>query len=355
MGKVEELQKQLELAKAAEANEKIEDWKKVIQGLIGKCYKVSSGAGYAGKINSNHIRYMKILGYHPITVAGQCDVKVKSYNIAISPVGWSRKEGGVLAYRNVQNNFTTYRKKDLTSTEEIKSGKFYEGERLTIVQTQKDGVVCTGYSGTISNWWKPVDEREMLEVEAKCGKLSAQFYKEMVQYVDTMNYSLATEESEQMMPQIDEAALKRLDALIASTVDIKLLVNTVAGKVTKYNFFDAQNRLGELAQYSQSPDKGLSISIEGGNGGTDYEPYTTHYYITGVEIDWAYILYPIRLKLNCKVFDLVDKLNQLSEVKDISNWECNYDTATYDATFHSAKLKTNTLEVVNALINSCID
>ena len=106
----------------------------------------------------------------------------------------------------------------------------------------------------------------------------------------------------------------------------------------------------ELSQYKIGGDKGLLLQIEGGDGGTDYEPYTTHYYISNIKIDWAHVLYPIRLQLSCKVMELVHKLENLKAIYDVSNWECNYDSSGYDAVFHYASLNSNALQSVNSLI-----
>ncbi len=94
----------------------------------------------------------------------------------------------------------------------------------------------------------------------------------------------------------------------------------------------------------------MNLEITGGNGGTDYEPYTTHYYISSISINWAQVLYPIRTLINGKVMDLVGKLESLRDVYNTSNWECRYDDSGYDASFEKAFLKPIPLEKVNKLI-----
>jgi len=115
------------------------------------------------------------------------------------------------------------------------------------------------------------------------------------------------------------------------------------------NLFNSNYELESLVQYSLEGKNGLYLKIVGGNGGTDYEPYTTHYYLENVEIRWEEILYPIRQKLNCKVFDLVEKLKNIKSVYSIGNWNITY-FGNYDVTFSSASLSENVVGEINSVI-----
>ena len=156
-----------------------------------------------------------------------------------------------------------------------------------------------------------------------------------------------------LAPAFTEVELKAINDLV-SKIDNKEVtlaqLTKAAKKVAKFNYFDKNNQLPELVQYEILVDKGLKLDIQHGDGGTDYEPYTTHYYISTVSIDWATILYPIRQQIKGKVLDLVAKLEQLEEVYYASSWECEYDDSDYDATFIRAYLEPHVLSQVNALI-----
>jgi len=116
------------------------------------------------------------------------------------------------------------------------------------------------------------------------------------------------------------------------------------------NLFN-KDEITELCQYDTVGNKVLSLKIVGGDDGTDYEPYTTRYDLESVCINWAEILYPIRLKLKCKVFDLVKKLENLKPVYNTDNWDVSY-SGSYDVSFNHARLNQSTLNKVNELIKS---
>lgn len=353
METVTELKARLAKAEAEEAKNKLEDRINTVKSLVGKVFKTEFADAYSDRVNSNHIKYIKILGWHQVyDVKEPVRLKVQSLDIVISPVGWTRKEKGRISFKNVANNFKTYRKQEIIRTEAITTGKMYDFDAVNFIELS-NGYLHTGYTNTITNSWKQCTEKEMNLASSKCSEWASKFYSEMSVFVQ--NDNLFTEESEGIIRDFDDAALQRLSVL-ANTLDkvsLKTLVDSISGKVTKYNFFNRDYSLGELAQYNRlGGDKGLNLSIEGGDDGTDYEPYVTRFYISNISIDWAYILYPIRTSLNCKVFDLVEKLSNIKEVYNVSNWECNYDTSTYDAKFTSAKLKKDILEKVNKTIKA---
>lgn len=115
------------------------------------------------------------------------------------------------------------------------------------------------------------------------------------------------------------------------------------------NRFNSRYELEELVQYDLKGESGLYLNIVGGDDGTDYEPYVTHYYIEEVKIKWEEILYPIRLKLNCKVFELVEELDSIKGVYSIGNWDVNY-SGSYDVDFNRASLSRTMVSEINNVI-----
>lgn len=352
MSKVKELERQLAEAKKEEATKGVKEWENKVRGIIGKYYKRVRCLGYNNKVNTNHLSYVKIRGLSEISKEKDvANVVIQPMYLAITPVGWTRREGK-LRYKNNVNSFRTSRIVERDVSKGIESGKMYQYDR-TNVYSIDDHCVQLGYSRGES--WIECSKEEFEEVEKLSNELSLDFYNKLIPYCETYeNKEPFTIETEQMIPNIDEAALKRIDDLISSNVDINLLINTLSGKVAKYNYFNG-TILSELAQYNMTgPEKGLNLDIQPGNEGTDYEPYTTRYDLIGVSIDWCHILYPIRTKLSCGIHELAEKLSKLSSVYNRNNWECSYDTRSYDAVFSHAKLLPAPLAEVNALINKNI-
>lgn len=120
------------------------------------------------------------------------------------------------------------------------------------------------------------------------------------------------------------------------------------GKVARYNYFNSHHELSEFKSYKANDwDKGIYATVQGGNGGTDYEPYTTHYIIESIQIDWKHVLYPIRLSLKCTVEEAENKLKELN-----LDWDISYNTYGYDATFEYVKC--NNYHLINELIKTLI-
>lgn len=351
MSKIQELEKQLAEARAAEANAGIEEWTEQVKTVIGKYYKRVVCLGYGDKVNTNYLHYVKILGLSDKPkIKKEASLVIYPMNLAITPVGWTRKEGK-LSYKNTVNKFQTTKVTKRDYTKQIENGKLYEYARTNIYSIE-DGCIQLGYSRGDS--WKECTQEEFEDVERLSNQLCKEFYDKLIPYCVTKNnYKPFTLETEQMIPNIDEAALKRIDDLISSKTDINLLINTLAGKVARYNYFNG-TILPELAQYHISGNGGMLLNIYGGDDGTDYEPYVTRYYIGRVNIDWPHILYPIRTKLSCGVHELAEKLSDIKEVYNPSSWLCSYNSRGYDAVFEHAKLLPGPLAKVNAVINANI-
>lgn len=206
---------------------------------------------------------------------------------------------------------------------------------------EKSGKVTIAY--TSSTWYQECSKEEFESVvnatNKACEAFNSTFEKEL-------NNSTPPA---QQFTVVELKAISDLVAKLDSGITLGQLTR-VAKKVAKYNYFDKSNQLPELIQYELNGDKGLNLDIRGGDDGTDYEPYTTHYYISKIDINWATILYPIRTLINGKVMDLVSKLEDLKKVYYTSSWECQFDTSGYDASFEKAYLKPRILEQVNSLI-----
>ncbi len=346
MSTIEEQIKKLELEKEnlqKQANEKeLNSWKDKVQSLKGKYFKAVQTLGYRDKVNHNAIVYIKILGNKVIDKINSADLAISSMRIACTPVGWTRKEGK-LKYKIGINNIQIPKKKSSVDYEQqIKSGNFWDYDWRTVKRIEK-GIPSFEYDSLL--WFEPCTEKEYFEVERKLAILSKNFFEEMYMYVGKQGFN---EETEEMIPEITEAMISQVDDLLKSGCNIKELKDSLLGKVAKWNYFNG-NTLPELAQYSLNGDKGLFLDIVGGDDGSDYEPYTTRYYINNVNIHWETILYPIRTKLK-SVLETAKQLENLKAVYDTSSWKCNYSTYSYDAVFENAKLNQNVLEKVNAII-----
>ena len=154
----------------------------------------------------------------------------------------------------------------------------------------------------------------------------------------------------------DYVGINLQDLMEFKEIDKYLKTNPIPVKEIKSKYrtvienrFNHKHELESLVQYDLAGENGLYLNIVGGDDGTDYEPYVTRYDLEQVKIKWEEILYPIRLKLNCKVFELVEKLESLSSVYNTGNWQVNY-SGSYDVNFTSANLNASGLIQINNLI-----
>lgn len=154
----------------------------------------------------------------------------------------------------------------------------------------------------------------------------------------------------------DYVGINLQDLMEFKEIDKYLKTNPIPVKEIKSKYrtvinnrFNHKYKLESLIQYDLAGETGLYLNIVGGDDGTDYEPYVTRYDLEQVKIKWEEILYPIRLKLNCKVFELVEKLEGLSSVYNTENWQVNY-SGSYDVNFTSASLNASGLIQINNLI-----
>jgi hypothetical protein len=154
----------------------------------------------------------------------------------------------------------------------------------------------------------------------------------------------------------DYVEINLQDLLEFKEIDKYLKTNPIPIKEIKSKYrtvinnrFNHKYELESLVQYDLAGENGLYLNIVGGDDGTDYEPYFTRYDLESVNIKWEEILYPIRLKLNCGVFELAEKLKGLSSVYNTGNWRVNY-SGSYDVEFISASLNARGLIQINNLI-----
>ncbi len=344
-----EIQK-LDLQKEFEIK-KLESFTNKVKTCIGKYYKKQSALGYKDSVTTNRINYILVRGIKEVKLSEEATLVVKAINIAFSPVGWTRKTGK-LSYENPINTVQLF-KNQISLNEEIGFGKEYSNELFNLVGDIKDNYIMSGYNRRIIDFWYECTKAEYIMAENICNEWSKKFYKEASKlWIDNQkNYchKMSTEETEGIFSDIDSATIKRIDDLLSQTnINFKDLKNIYSGKISKWNYFN-NTTLPELAQYTLHGDKGLSLEIKGGDDESDYEPYITKYLITFININWEDVLYPIRTKL-VSVLDTAKQLRNCKKIYNVSNWNCNYDTSTYDAQFRSAKLDSNCLKLVNDII-----
>lgn len=200
------------------------------------------------------------------------------------------------------------------------------------------------YIGTQYHRYHECTQQEFLEVQNKVQQWGFLFYEEFSPFLEKDYYAHHVP-----VTSPDIQRLEHLNKLIEGGLDVRTLLG-LSKRVTKFNLFTPDNQLEQLVQYSLTGEKGLKLKIQGGDGGTDYEPYTTHYYISKVNIAWLDILYPIRFNINGPLLKLAEQLNNIEELYDVSNWHVTYDTSGYDAVFESASLNKRTLDLVNQTI-----
>ncbi len=280
--------------------------------------------------------YLHVLGLNEEgTWKGYIDIDM--FDLYLDRSRWELKDDVITFHNPRAKTSVKARNREYSLGAEKKPG--YSKIKPTNVNTDKSGKVYIHYG---SDYYSECSQEEYEQSVSAMHQGCEAFIKA---YDSAMK-------SPALAPAFTEVELKAINDLVAK-IDNKEVtlaqLTKAAKKVAKFNYFDKNNQLPELVQYERSGDKGLKLSIEGGDGGTDYEPYVTHYYIRDVSIDWAKILYPIRQQIKGKVMDLVEKLD-VADVYEPSSWECVYDSSGYDATFEKAYLKPAGLEIVNALI-----
>lgn len=336
-------------------------------GILGKVYKRQNSWGGSGSKAARQIFHTIEYLYLTGTTNSNHLYWAHKLELQISPTGWQlitdtlAKDPELIYVHGINeikinpNRYTRY-------YENIKLGK--DGNYCELFNT--NGVIIAEDLRTLSypkdsSYHRDTDYQEITLFEFydavnTSNSLATDMYTKLKKFLD---YSKVAEylrdDTKEFIPELTLTTIKKLEDLfkhLDTNKDLKLntLVKELSGKVARYNYFNADNQLAELCQYRIGGDKGLFLSIESGNGGTDYEPYTTHYYISNIKLDWAHILYPIRLQLSCKVMDLVNQLENLTSVYNTDNWNCLYDSSGYDAVFSSAELQPQVLQKVNLLI-----
>jgi len=377
-------QQMLEQLEKNEVSSKQAEWDSKCKSLIGKVYKRISSSEFSTNRNwkDNHpyyntVEYRKIIGIHEsLKQIGSTHLVFEPLVICLSPIGWSMNKDNKLQF-NFHPNYVKTNKKRVNDVSDLMSGTYNASLVDTVISFDEyNNPAFQSWNGDF--YWE-VTEKEYVEAQQISGEIGKYYYEKLGKFmcynVDTPNLDKiqktwkhitfekinpwGSESTLSIIDNLDNAVIQRLNDLFElvknEKVSIKTLVESLSGKVAKYNYFNADYSLPELAQYdSHKGDKGVHLIIKPGDDGTDYEPYVTHYYVDFVHIDWKKILYPIRLNLSCGVLDLEAKLEALTEVYNVDSWVCDYDTSSYDAYFIKAYLKSEVLNKVNQLIQQHI-
>jgi hypothetical protein len=307
--------------------------KEKFESIVGKYYK-EYGVGGTRNNNCIWINYL-----HPQSLARiDSDVATAAYHglsigVSISKPGlciddWNKKK----LHNFLGNNLLRIDSRVLTN------------RGISVEPYFQIREVGENYIATQYHRYSECSQQEFLEVQNKAQHYGLLFYEDFSFFLQKDYYAHHVP-----VTSPDIRRLEHLDKLIGEGLDIRTLLD-LSKRVAKFNLFTPENQLEQLVQYSISGEKGLHLGITGGDGGTDYEPYVTHYYVSEVNINWLDILYPIRLNVKGSLHDLDEKLCSITEVYDISNWKVTCNTSGYDARFESAALNKSTLDLVNKTI-----
>lgn len=141
-----------------------------------------------------------------------------------------------------------------------------------------------------------------------------------------------------------ERIITELKSKIPNFNDIKMLE-----AVSLYYFYNDNCELYSLETYESNYDKGITFSVVGLGGDSDYEPYVTHFELEWVEIDWKRVLYPIRDRLK-NVLKTAEQLKNLGITKN--SWYVHYNNSFYDAYFQSITLDNTWIKQINKIIQN---
>jgi hypothetical protein len=336
--KINALKRELAAAEKAETSKKYNKQVELNKTCIGKAYKRISTGNY-----STHINYVYVLDYVRYNdgrnMYGEDANHLISENLSISyGVGGYFLESGVLKYQGT-NKRTHYPLKKhyekgvvLEALTENHRGYF----RPT--QINENGSV---YSDR--DWYDECSVEEFNEVKEKIVAENKTTRENFKQYNTRKPYP-------NKLIEVTPLDIKLLSNLLQKVEDKKIDLKDylyVAKKSADFIQF-SNNELSELTQYNLIGTRGIHNTIEGGDDGTDYEPYTTKYVLHHVSIDWEKVLYTIRTKLD-SVVGTADELRKLSAVYNTNNWYVSYD-GQYDVSFNSCTLDSRILSTVNSVI-----
>lgn len=354
---IKELESKKRQLEQKQTQDKIEQKKVLNRSVIGKFFKITNRYSYGGVVGTNRIKYVRVIDFirysdGKIMYGEESENLIsENFNIEYSPVGWklvpdkNNSKNKRLAFTSGQNKTIIDVKKYHKEGSSVGGTSLYEHSYFKVASIDEKGLVYDG-----REWWTPCTGTEYYSAYRDSLNYANGYFETMSKYFNKFNH-----ETEEMIPYMDDVMLLKvanfLENITTQNINIDMLVNTLSGKVGKYNYINNNFELSELAQYSTQPQQGMDIKIVGGDDGTDYEPYTTHYYIVSIDIDWKHILYPIRTHLK-SVLETEKQLLKLKNIYNSSNWDCNYDTSTYDATFHSVKLHINNLKEINEVIKN---
>jgi hypothetical protein len=338
LAQLEAEKKKLELEAAWEKKQAFE---KDCKELVGKCFKTRESGQLRQEdgLANNWLRYVQMQEYH-----GGDSFTVQQIAVAIGPNGLKIVKGKLALVSNINrvsfNLANRAKKRDLTIGKE-------HSYNHTRVKAVHQGIPEFEYD---SSYYELCSEDEFYRAFELAIEASEIFFEKMSVLFDKK--PLIDHDRVGILKQIQSTDLTKLTDLLKEVdkgVSLASLLHA-GGKVGRYNYFNSNYELTELVQYDQHGGKGLNLDIQGGDGGTDYEPYTTHYYINQVRLDWLHILYPIRLALKSKVHEVAKELDSIPGIHEPGNWICNYDDSSYDATFYSAAMGKDLLQRVNVVI-----
>jgi hypothetical protein len=356
---IKDLQKKASVLLKEKESQKREEKIKINKSIIGKFYKkIESSSGGRNMVRTNKVSFVRVIDFIRYTdgkiMYGEDSESLlsESFSISFSPAGWKLIEDRFdstlkrLAYISGENKVSVNVLKYHRPGKAISGSSRYEHSYFRAKEINDKGQVYDGYG-----WWKPCTKEEFYSAYKDALDHSSSFFKKMSKY--SKKYDCTTEK---MIPHLDDITLTKVSDFMKAVEDQKLdldtLLGTLHGKIAPKTYFNNDLEIIELRQsHLNSDGTGLNLTICGGDEGTDYEPYTTKYFVEKVDIDWKTILYPIRTKIK-SVLTTARELENLSEVYDVDNWLCSYDTSMYDAVFHNAVLDKDILDSINKTIKS---
>ena len=314
--------------------------------VIGKCFKyVSNGH------NTQTITYIKVLDFvrykdgKLMYGLDHTSLLCEDVSLTASKPGYVIQHGDIRYLGTYQNTRLPIRK-HYTKDVVIGGDNRYAYGYASITEIiERPGQTPFYKFGSYNNFYLECSEAEYISAMETCLAVNALTREKMK---PLLGKELKTFDYVQEIALADKKLLEELLVKINDkTVNLKDMI-TIAKKTRNfYQFTD--NKLSDLTQSRvYGDDTGMKLTIEGGDGGTDYEPYITCYNLLYVDIEWEKVLYLLRHKLDSVLKTAAD-LRAYKAIYNTNNWNLTW-SGSYDATFEGAVLLSSTLAGVNAII-----
>jgi len=333
--KITKLKKEIEKEEERVLNEKENKLKKEVNSLVGKCAKYPNRSE-----TSVYITYVRIIG-----VASDGRLLTEEVHISYSAVGWIVNSGNL---RYMGSNGRAYR----PATKEMGKWNNSYGPNASgrdYHTSQEFGGLTDKGVRLNNNCYFYCDEKEFFRAQELSITHNESFRRDFEPLIKTGAVPYLDEE----VTLLNHDNVKTLNSLLQKNgIDSVFLKKMVKSLNSLQDFvqYNAKGQIEEMVQYEihskQNAISGIDLTVMGGDGGTDYEPYVTNYYIDNVVIDWKRVLYNIRHKLKCSVSEMAKKLEKINRTYDPVNWCCTY-SGDYDVTFEEARLTALSLKIIN--------